>query len=75
MKDKSLICIQCGNQFTLTSREQEKLLSRGFDLPKRCPDCRKRKFRQVQEDQHDEWSNKKKKKHPRRDKFYFEEEM
>ena len=75
MRDKTLTCIQCGNQFVLTVNDQEKLITRGFDFPKRCPDCRKRKFRQVQEDHHDDWGSKKKKKHTRREKFYFEEDI
>ena len=43
MKEKALTCIQCGSPFVVTGEEQEKLSNRGFDIPKRCPDCRKNK--------------------------------
>lgn len=45
MFDKTLECIQCGEVFTLSAAEQERIFSRGFDEPKRCPDCRRHKFR------------------------------
>ena len=43
--DRSMICIQCGNQFVITAQEQERLKAHGFDYPKRCTDCRKHKPR------------------------------
>ena len=42
-----IICIQCGNEFELSVIECNTLLSRGFDLPKRCPDCRKHKSKHL----------------------------
>ena len=38
-----IVCIQCGDEFELTGTNREKLTLRGFDLPKRCPECRKKK--------------------------------
>lgn len=40
---ESLVCIQCGNEFELSRLNLSKLAARGFDLPKRCPDCRRHK--------------------------------
>ena len=49
MKEKLLTCVQCGNEFSVSSEEQKKLFSRGFAVPKRCPYCRKNKSRGIQE--------------------------
>lgn len=46
MRDKVLICIQCNNAFVFTVTEQEHFLSMGFDPPRRCPSCRKNKFKE-----------------------------
>ena len=43
MKDKMIICIQCGSPFVLTVAEQDRLYEKGFGTPKRCPDCRQKK--------------------------------
>ena len=43
MRDQTLYCIQCDNPFTFTAAEQKRVNSRGFDAPKRCPECRKHK--------------------------------
>ena len=43
MEGKKIVCAQCNEAFYLTSEEMEKMLSKGFGLPKRCPDCRKKK--------------------------------
>ena len=63
MMDRSMICAQCGNQFILTSHEQEKLLARGFGLPRRCAECRKHKSKNRQED-HGDWDFRRKRKRP-----------
>ena len=70
--DKSINCMQCGNQFTITSHEQERLLSKGFDLPKRCPVCRKNKNRGAN-DTHEEWDLKRKRKQSRKGKDFFDD--
>lgn len=39
--DKTLICQDCGNEFTFTAGEQEFYHQKGLDNePKRCKDCR-----------------------------------
>jgi len=39
--DKTLVCKDCGAEFTFTSGEQEFYASKGFDKePTRCKDCR-----------------------------------
>jgi CxxC-x17-CxxC domain-containing protein len=38
--DKSMICRDCGKQFTFTAGEQEFYASRGFSEPTRCSECR-----------------------------------
>ncbi len=45
MKDKTIICVQCQSPFIFGVAEQERFLARGFDAPKRCPECRERKSR------------------------------
>ncbi len=40
-EDKTLICKDCGAEFTFTSGEQEFYASKGFENePQRCKDCR-----------------------------------
>ena len=43
MSEKTIICIECGNPFTLTVPQQERIIALGFDEPKRCRDCREKK--------------------------------
>ena len=39
--DKTLTCVECGNDFTFEAAEQEFYQSKGFqNEPKRCPSCR-----------------------------------
>ena len=40
MKDKSLYCIECGEQFTFTAGEQKYYKRHELDQPKRCKCCR-----------------------------------
>ncbi len=41
LKDKTLTCIECGQEFIFTAGEQEFYLSRNLmNEPKRCPECR-----------------------------------
>ncbi len=41
MQDKSLVCVDCGNQFVFTAGEQEFYAQKGFtNAPTRCPTCR-----------------------------------
>jgi hypothetical protein len=42
VEDKTIVCADCGNEFTFTVGEQEFYAEKGFDNePKRCPDCRR----------------------------------
>lgn len=44
-QDLLLKCYECGDRFTFTVGEQQFYKQRGFDLPKRCTECRdKRKY-------------------------------
>jgi CxxC-x17-CxxC domain-containing protein len=41
LADKTLVCVDCGAEFTFTAGEQEFFASRGFsNEPKRCQPCR-----------------------------------
>jgi hypothetical protein len=74
LKDKYFNCIQCEKQFILTVAEQAKLFSRGFGLPRRCPDCRRHKSKIVSGGE-DEWRNKGRRGHLRNKIKLWEEEM
>jgi CxxC-x17-CxxC domain-containing protein len=41
--DKTLVCQDCGKEFVFSASEQEFFEKKGFQPPKRCPDCRKAK--------------------------------
>lgn len=43
MNEKIIICIECGNPFTLTVAQQERIIALEFDEPKRCRACREEK--------------------------------
>jgi CxxC-x17-CxxC domain-containing protein len=39
--DRTITCLDCGQEFTFTAGEQEFYAQRGFtEAPKRCPSCR-----------------------------------
>ena len=41
LSDKTLVCLECGGEFTFTAGEQEFFNARGFsNEPKRCRSCR-----------------------------------
>ena len=40
MKDLTLNCIDCGNQFVFPIAEREHFQQKGYPNPKRCPNCR-----------------------------------
>ena len=41
LSDKTLTCVECGNEFTFTVGEQELFASKGYtNEPKRCPQDR-----------------------------------
>ena len=40
-EDKSIVCVDCGAEFTFTADEQQRFAERGFtNEPKRCKTCR-----------------------------------
>lgn len=45
MQIKVIECVQCRNEFDFTVSQQNYYAKMGFDEPKRCPECRKRKTR------------------------------
>jgi hypothetical protein len=45
MQDKRIICAQCGNPFVFSVSQQQRFNSLGFDDPKRCEECRKKKVK------------------------------
>ena len=47
MKDMILVCVQCESEFEFSAVEQKKCEDRGYDIPKRCPSCRKHKYRHM----------------------------
>ena len=62
MKAQIFFCKQCGKEFELTPEQELKYAERGFDLPERCEDCRKRKTKEA--------GHYGKKKHPDKKKHY-----
>jgi hypothetical protein len=43
MQTEWLICIQCDSEFEFDVSEQFRYAERGYDMPLRCPECRKHK--------------------------------
>ena len=60
MGNMVITCIQCQEDFEFTAEEQEKLKKRGFDAPLRCPECRKHKARNLQQEENRKFKGKKK---------------
>ena len=42
-EDKNLVCTECGQHFTFEAGEQYYFRERGYQDPKRCPECRAKK--------------------------------
>lgn len=40
MTDRTLTCVQCGQEFTFSADDQQYHAGRGYQDPKRCPTCR-----------------------------------
>lgn len=40
MKDKKIVCKNCGKEFEFTVGEQEFYAEKGFSEPKKCKECR-----------------------------------
>ena len=45
MQEKRIIRSQCGNTFIFTVAQQQRFNSLGFNPPKRCEECRKKKIK------------------------------
>jgi hypothetical protein len=60
MKDKTITCIQCDKAFLFSTSEQEHFSLMGFDEPRRCPGCRKKKSKGEDPDAKRRHTNKKK---------------
>jgi len=43
MEAVTLSCIQCGTEFVFSGQERERCMAKGFGMPRRCPECRKKK--------------------------------
>jgi CxxC-x17-CxxC domain-containing protein len=43
MNNQKLTCQECGQEFPFSSGEQKFFEEKGFEPPKRCPDCRKKR--------------------------------
>jgi len=51
MADKTIICKDCSEDFIFTEGEQEFFQEKGFtNEPVRCPDCRKKRKAQKNQD-------------------------
>lgn len=70
MEDRVIRCVQCDSDFEFSRLEQRLFFEKGFDMPKRCPECRRNK-KSEREDEFD-WGMKpmtrRKKKGARRGK-------
>jgi hypothetical protein len=63
MRDVILTCIQCDAHFMFSVAEQKRCDDHGFDAPRRCPECRKRKSRLYGNEEN--WTKKGKRKEKR----------
>ncbi|MFQ5823820.1 MAG: zinc-ribbon domain-containing protein [bacterium] len=45
MSDKTLTCVECGQEFIFSADEQQFYSERGFQEPKRCKPCREKRKR------------------------------
>jgi CxxC-x17-CxxC domain-containing protein len=43
MEDRTIICLDCGEEFLFSGEEQDFYRDKGFQDPKRCRACRDRK--------------------------------
>jgi hypothetical protein len=64
METKFITCVQCNTEFEFIDSEQRYYEERGFDVPKRCPECRKHKSKLNTASDKNEYNGRK--KHQRR---------
>jgi NAD-dependent SIR2 family protein deacetylase len=67
MESKLIYCVQCDAEFEFSVEDQQAYEAKGYDEPKRCPDCRRRKLKSSTNDSDDKWKTKKKRHHDRYD--------
>ena len=67
MENKIIVCIQCGEEFEFSIKDQTRYQKMNFDDPKRCQICRKNKTntKNIQ----DKRSNQRKKSDPYKDDY------
>ena len=63
MRDQIITCVQCNTEFEFSAVEQEYYNNKGFNPPKRCPQCRKNKAKLADSAPKNTHANKK--KHPK----------
>jgi hypothetical protein len=68
-ESKIIECIQCDAEFEFSVSSQLEYAEKGYDEPKRCPACRKRKSKASSDDSNGRWRGKKKNHHS---KYEFE---
>jgi hypothetical protein len=56
-------CIQCGVEFSLADEDLQWFASKGFDLPRRCQACRKRKIKSVEDYSNRKYEGRRSRKH------------
>ena len=60
MENLIITCIQCDMDFEFSAEEQKKFQRKGFDFPRRCPECRKHKYRDSEHQEKRKFKDKKK---------------
>ena len=70
MKEKKIICTNCGNPFVFTVSEQERFAALGFNEPQRCRECRKSRLKS--EPSRREVKPKRKRRQPRHEWEYID---
>ena len=60
MKTRLITCVQCEKEFEFSIIDQKNFRERGFDPPKRCPSCRRKKSKLSELQQENKHNNKKK---------------
>ena len=48
---ETIVCKECGEEFSITNGEKEWYLKRGLSVPVRCPLCRCRRKREIQKNE------------------------
>jgi DNA-directed RNA polymerase subunit RPC12/RpoP len=51
IKDRTIVCADCGREFTFTIGEQRYFQSKSLTTPRRCPQCRERRKRTLVPDE------------------------